>query len=140
VWSEAIGIHGVCDVVQFTVDGPQPVEHKSGGYRPGGPADLQVAAQVLCLREMFAAPVPYGVVFSGRDRRRHQVDVDTALAAAVEETALAVRALLDSGLLPERAPESRCRRCSLRPGCVPELPPRVLLDLFVPREAGDWDY
>ncbi len=50
VWSEVLGLHGVCDVVQFGADGPLPVEHKSGAYRGGGPADLQVAAQVLCLR------------------------------------------------------------------------------------------
>lgn len=43
VWSETLGIHGVCDVVQFGADGPLPIEHKSGTYRRGGPADLQVA-------------------------------------------------------------------------------------------------
>ena len=139
VWSDTIGIHGICDVVQFTTEGPQPVEHKSGRYQPGGPADLQVAAQVLCLREMFHANVPYGVVFSGRDRRRHQIDVTSELASTVADTADAVRALLRSGVLPGRAPESRCRRCSLRPGCVPELPDRVLGTLFTPRAEADWD-
>jgi CRISPR-associated exonuclease Cas4 len=44
VWSDVFGLHGVCDVVQFGTDGPLPVEHKSGVYRSGGPADLQVAA------------------------------------------------------------------------------------------------
>lgn len=139
VWSDTLGVHGVCDIVQFTAQGPQPVEHKSGRHHPGGPADLQVAAQVLCLREMFHADVPYGVVFSGRDRRRHQIDVDDELANRVAQTADAVRALLESCTLPERAPESRCRRCSLRPGCVPELPQRVLNTLFTPRAEGDWD-
>ncbi|WP_394359745.1 CRISPR-associated protein Cas4 [Amycolatopsis sp. SB7-3] len=139
VWSDTVGIHGVCDIVQFTADGPQPVEHKSGRYHSGGPADLQVAAQVLCLREMFDADVPYGVVFSGRDRRRHQIDVDNELAGKVVEGADAVRELLESGLLPGRAHESRCRRCSLRPGCVPELPRSVLNTLFTPRAEGDWN-
>jgi CRISPR-associated exonuclease Cas4 len=139
VWSDTIGIHGVCDIVQFSAEGPQPVEHKSGRYHPGGPADLQVAAQVLCLREMFHADVPHGVVFSGRDRRRHQVEVDDELANQVAMVADAVRDLLESGTFPQRAPESRCRRCSLRPGCVPELPSSVLGTLFTPRVEGEWN-
>ena len=89
VWSQRLGVHGVCDVVQFGPGGPLPVEHKSGAYRKGGPADLQVAAQVVCLREMFDAPVPHGVVFTGRDRRRHEVTVGPELtervAAAAED-------------------------------------------------------
>ena len=36
VWSQRLGVHGVCDVVQFGPDGPLPVEHKSGAYRKGG--------------------------------------------------------------------------------------------------------
>jgi CRISPR-associated exonuclease Cas4 len=73
--------------VQFLPEGPLPIEHKSGGYRPGGPADVQVAAQVLCLREMFDVDVSHGVVFSGRDRRRHDITVDPTLAAKAHKAA-----------------------------------------------------
>lgn len=137
VWSDALGLHGVCDVVQFDPDGPLPVEHKSGSYRAGGPADVQVGAQVLCLREMFDAAVPVGVVFAGKDRRRHEVQVDEALVARVRETTAAVRELLEQGLLPAPVNDSRCRRCSLRPGCMPDAPRRAE-DLFTPRAEGAW--
>ncbi|MFX0578774.1 CRISPR-associated endonuclease Cas1 [Nocardia nepalensis] len=56
VHSDDLAVHGICDTVVRTVRGLIPVEHKSGTYKPGGPADLQVAAQVLCLREMFDRP------------------------------------------------------------------------------------
>ena len=138
VWSDALGVHGICDVVQFDNDGPVPVEHKSGSYRPGGPADLQVAAQVLCLREMFDAEVPCGIVFSGRDRRRHEVIVDETLSIRVSDAASAVRQLIEDGLLPEPVHDARCRRCSLRPGCVPDLPGQILTGLFTPRSLGEW--
>ncbi|WP_053723316.1 CRISPR-associated protein Cas4 [Saccharothrix sp. NRRL B-16348] len=138
VWSDTIGVHGICDTVQFTDHGPTPVEHKSGRYHPGGPADLQVAAQVLCLREMFQAPIPYGVVFSGRDRRRHEVLVDDDLTRSVADTARAVRALLDSGTLPPPVNDTRCVRCSLKPGCLPDTPRAPHPDLFTPRPHGDW--
>lgn len=139
VWSTELGVHGVCDTVTFTDQGPVPVEHKSGRYHPGGPADLQVAAQVLCLRELFAEPVPIGVVFSGRDRRRHEVVVDHELADRVAGTTQAVRALLEHAQLPEPVNDSRCRRCSLAPGCLPDsatIPPQ---ELYRARPGGGWD-
>ncbi len=139
VWSDLLGVHGVCDVVQFNTDGPLPIEHKSGTYRCGGPADLQVAAQVLCLREMFDAPVPVGVVFAGRDRRRYEVEVDDILAAYVGETADALRTLMAEGSLPPPVNDKRCRRCSLRPGCEPAAPAVISESLFWPRQDVDWE-
>lgn len=139
VWSEVLAIHGVCDVVQFGADGPLPIEHKSGSYRRGGPADLQVAAQVLCLREMFDRPVPVGVVFAGRDRRRYEVEVDDVLAARVGETADALRILMAERTLPAPVNDTRCRQCSLRPGCEPAAPVVVAESLFRPRQDVDWE-
>ncbi|TWP51726.1 CRISPR-associated protein Cas4 [Lentzea tibetensis] len=140
VWSDEVGVHGICDVVQFGDTGPIPIEHKSGTYRPGGPADVQVAAQVLCLREMFDAAVPIGVLFSNRDRRRHDVVVDTELADRVKVAAQEVRRLLDTGSVPAPVNDTRCRRCSLRPGCMPEAPTHVTHALFEPRPAGAWEW
>ncbi|HKS48294.1 MAG TPA: CRISPR-associated protein Cas4 [Amycolatopsis sp.] len=139
VWSDSLGLHGVCDTVRFYSDRPTPMEHKSGAYRPGGPADLQVAAQVLCLREMFSVPVPCGVVFSGRDRRRHDVVVDDDLRERVIETTRAVRELLEEQHLPKAVNDARCRRCSLRPGCLPEAPSVAPAQLFMPRSEGSLD-
>lgn len=135
VWSTQFGLHGVCDAVELTADGPVPIEHKSGSYRPGGPADVQVAGQVLCLREMFDAPVPTGIVFAGRQRRRHVVHVDAALVERVVNAIAALRALLTEGRLPPPVNDHRCRRCSLRSGCEPGLPTTVTPHLFQPRPA-----
>lgn len=61
VWHEALGLTGVCDVVEIHPDGKIfPVEHKSGDYHPGGPADVQLAAQAMCLEEMFSTSVAEG--------------------------------------------------------------------------------
>ena len=54
VWNDALALTGVCDVVEVYADGRIiPVEHKSGDYHPGGPADVQLAGQAVCLEEMF---------------------------------------------------------------------------------------
>ena len=139
VWSDTLGLHGICDIVQFDDRGaPTPVEHKSGGYRRGGPADLQVAAQAICLEEMFGVAVTTGVVFSGRDRRRHDVAIDATLATRVVDTTRELRRLFDSGGLPAPVHDRRCTRCSLRAGCLPDAP-HGPVELFAPRALGDWD-
>lgn len=138
VLDEELGVHGICDVVEFPGGEPIPVEHKSGTYRPGGAADLQVAAQVLCLRRMFGAPVPFGVVFAGKRRRRHEVHVGAALEARLRQVLGTLRATFRAGDLPEPVNDSRCDRCSLKADCMPDV--RIGRDaLFMPRPLGDWD-
>lgn len=137
VWSIAFRLHGICDVVEFTDDGPVPIEHKSGSYRPGDPAGVQVAGQVLCLREMFRAPVSTGIIFAGQAKRRHTVVVDDPLATRVVEVADAMRELLVAGTVPPPVNDHRCRRCSLRPGCEPEMPIVSARSLFIPRPVDD---
>ncbi|MEY8042635.1 CRISPR-associated protein Cas4 [Saccharopolyspora cebuensis] len=138
VADDELGLHGICDVVEFPGGEPVPVEHKSGTYRPGSAADLQVAAQVLCLRRMFDSPVPYGVVFAGRRRRRHEVRVDSALEERLHRVLDALRATFRAGDLPEPVNDSRCDRCSLKEDCMPDV--RVGGGaLFTPRPLGDWD-
>lgn len=135
VWSYQFGLHGICDAVEFAADGPTPIEHKSGSYRPGGPADVQVAGQVLCLREMFHAPVPTGVVFAGKQRRRYTIEVDQALIDRVTYVAAALRIMLADGSLPPGVNDHRCTRCSLRPGCEPSMPTMIASTLFTPRSV-----
>jgi CRISPR-associated exonuclease Cas4 len=138
VHSEELGVHGVCDTVHRSSAGLIPVEHKSGRHTPGGPADLQVAAQVLCLREMFDQPVPHGELFTGKDRRRHLITVDGPLIAAVHHAVEHLRQLIEEAALPRPVNDRRCTRCSLRPGCVPEIVARHF-DPFDPRPFRDQD-
>lgn len=122
VWNDRHGLTGVCDTVELHADGRVlPIEHKSGRYIPGGPADLQVAAQAMCLEEMFSRPVPQAVIHSGADRRRHTLTVDDTLRSRVLRTTDEVRNLVDRGRLPGPVADSRCRRCSLATDCMPEL-------------------
>lgn len=146
VWHDGLGLVGVCDVVELHHDGRViPVEHKSGGYFPGGPADIQVAGQALCLEAMFGRPVPTGTVYSGADRRRHTVIIDAALRQRVIELADAVRESLARMFLPTAPADRRCRRCSMRDMCMPRLMTRTKAfaqaasSLFVPQPEADWD-
>ncbi|MFX0591471.1 CRISPR-associated protein Cas4 [Melissospora conviva] len=137
VWSSALGLYGRCDVVEIGNDLAVPVEHKIGKYQPGGPADIQVAAQVLCLREMLNLDVPYGEVFTHVDRRRHRVEMTEELVAAVTTTIAKLRRVLLAPQLPPPVSDRRCRRCSLLDDCLPRAV-SAPTDLYSIRPLGDW--
>ncbi len=141
VWSDRLGLYGICDAVEMSEGPVLPVEHKIGPYVPGGPADVQATAQALCLAEMLGAEVPAACVFSYADRRRHRVEVTATLKSRVEEVAAAIRTVFDSSHLPEAVSDRRCRRCSLRHDCLPDLVSAVAAaaDPFAVPPAGDLD-
>ncbi|HEY9475512.1 MAG TPA: CRISPR-associated protein Cas4 [Mycobacteriales bacterium] len=139
VWSDAHGLHGICDIVEITKDLAVPVEYKVGRYKPGGPADVQLAGQAICLRDM-GMRVEHGYVYSVSERRRHEVVVNDALVDRALATAEEFRATLTSDRLPLAVNDRRCRRCSLREDCLPELTRRTahprMSRLFDPMEAA----
>ena len=121
VWSQRLGLYGICDAIDISPGTALPVEHKIGPYVPGGPADVQAAAQALCLAEMLGIDVPAACVFSHADRHRHLIQVSPALKSRVEELAFALRTVLRTSQLPKAEYARRCRRCSLRHDCLPNL-------------------
>ncbi|MEE1928313.1 CRISPR-associated protein Cas4 [Streptomyces sp. TRM 70351] len=122
VWHDGYGLTGICDTVEIHADGRVlPIEHKSGRYHPGGPADIQATAQALCLEEMFHRPVAEAAVYSAADRRRHPVIIDGPLRDTVLRLTETVRALLTSARLPAPVADTRCRRCSMATGCMPKV-------------------
>jgi CRISPR-associated exonuclease Cas4 len=122
LWSERLNLIGKADLVEFHPDGTvYPVEFKHGRKRQKVHDDLQLAAQALCLEEMLHRPVPRGAIYHASSRRRREVVVTAELRRLVEETAEAIRAILASGELPAPAHDGRCRECSLKEICQPEV-------------------
>jgi len=125
IWSEALGLSGRCDAVEFRADGTvYPVEHKHGKRRQWINDDLQLAAQALCLEEMTGKLVIKGAIFHQQSRRRREVVFGEDLKRAVRETVAQVRALLNKGICPPPLTGGdmrRCAECSLRAICEPEL-------------------
>jgi CRISPR-associated exonuclease Cas4 len=131
LWSDALGLIGKADVVEFEADGtPYPVEYKHGSRHKAADIaacdDLQLAAQALCLEEMTGRAVPEGALYYATSRRRRAVLMDAALRARVLETVAAVRAMLLTAQLPDpTTDERRCRGCSLRERCQPQALARM---------------
>lgn len=140
VWSHTYGLRGICDIVEFEKGTATPVEYKVGRYKADGPAELQLGGQALCLLET-GFDVPTGYIYSVAGRRRHAVPIDADLLDRVMAAADAVRRLLDTPTLPTARNDARCRRCSLREDCLPELTDgrqQTTPDLLTPRPMGQW--
>lgn len=121
VWSDRLGLIGKCDVVEFWPNGTMfPVEYKHGPKRRWLNDDLQLAAQAICLEEMLGRSVLRGAIYHASSRRRREIEVTPELRRLVEDTVVAIRDLLGSGVLPPPVNDRRCRECSLKEICQPE--------------------
>lgn len=98
-----------------------PVEYKRGRPKSHDADRVQLCAQALCLEEMWQAPVPDGALFYGKTRRREEVAFDTDLRRTTEEACRRLHELVAAGITPPAVFEPKCRRCSLRPLCRPEV-------------------
>ena len=136
LWHDALGLIGKSDVVEFLPDGtPYPVEYKHGSRHKAKDIaacdDLQLAAQAMCLETMTGHTIAEAALYYASSKRRRVVAIGAELRQAVERTAQAVRDMLTSQTLPpplvgEQAAQ-RCKGCSLRDRCMPE----VALPLFL---------
>ena len=121
IWSERLGLIGKCDVVEFWPDGTiYPVEYKHGARKQRENDDLQLAAQAMCLEEMFGKSVPDGAIFHAKSKKRRVIVIADELRDAVRETTAAIRQLLtDAVMPPPLLADPRCKECSLIDICQP---------------------
>lgn len=145
LFSDRLGLVGKADVVEFLPDGtPYPVEYKHGSRHKRADIaacdDVQLAAQALCLEEMFGRPVPEGALYYASSRRRRIVTVDAGLREKTIAAITGVRDLLAAGITPPPLADEHCRACSLRDLCQPDAvqtnPTRTtaLAHLFEPED------
>jgi CRISPR-associated exonuclease Cas4 len=126
IWSERLGLIGKCDVVEFWPDGTiYPVEYKHGAKKQRDNDDLQLAAQAICLEEMFGRAVDRGAIFHAKSKRRRELVIDTAIRARLEQAVESIRAMLSRYKLPPPVNDARCAECSMREICQPEALARM---------------
>lgn len=119
LFSEALGLTGRADLVEFPDDTAYPVEYKSGSRRPHAHEALQLCAQAICLEEMFGRPVLTGAIWFHGSRKRVEVVFDDDLRAQVPDAVGAVRQMLAGNALPPAVNDARCPNCSLFDACLP---------------------
>lgn len=119
LWSNRWGLYGKSDVVEFR-PAPFPVEYKVGTVKAVH-SRLQLCAQALCLEEMLDTEVPEGAIFHIRSHRREDVAFDASLREQTLAVVEAIRLQIGTQTVPEAPNDARCRHCSLRDACMPEV-------------------
>ncbi len=119
--SERYGLTGKADVVEIHGGVPVPVEYKKGRTRKAHNYEIQLCAQGLCLEEMFGYAVPVGYLYHAASHRRREIRLDQPLREKTLSTLEDVRNLLAAGKVPPAEFGVKCRECSLKEVCLPEL-------------------
>jgi CRISPR-associated exonuclease Cas4 len=125
LWSEKYGLYGVADTVEFEGDKIIPVEFKSGKKKKKLADDIQLAAQAICLEEMFSKEITSGYIYYDKSRKRREVVLDEKLRKKLTDTISSVRELLISKNTPQPVNDQRCNNCSLKDYCLPDLAGRI---------------
>lgn len=134
--SQILGITGKCDVVEFIKSRDQnavyiprynddyvirPIEYKRGKPKEGNSDILQLFAQAYCLEEMLATRIEKGYIFYFETRRREEVYFSQEHRQQLFEIVEEMHSYMDCGYTPKVKTGKKCKTCSLRDICLPEL-------------------
>ena len=135
VFSHALGVHGVCDIVEFIRDDKQgvsifgrdgkyrvePVEYKKGKPKCDQSDVLQVVAQAMCLEEMLVCHISKGYVYYGETRHREAINITDELRNLVKDSFNEMHQYYDKRYTPKVKWSKSCNACSMKEICLPVL-------------------
>lgn len=134
VTSKEMGVTGECDIVEFhsCEDGIHlhghrgmfsvyPIEYKKGKPKVSEEDRLQLAAQAMCLEEMFSTQIQEGALFYGETKRREIVEMTVELRDEVKAMFQEMHQYYDRKYTPKVKTNKGCTSCSLKEICIPRL-------------------
>lgn len=135
--SKTLGLYGLSDVIELlpgeteenTISHPRypgrwipfPVEYKRGHGKWNECDEVQLAAQVMCLEEMYGIQLDYGALFYGETKHRELIKISLELRSLTKECAEGMHQIYDSKQTPKAVKKAHCKSCSLINLCMPSL-------------------
>lgn len=135
--SRTLGLYGITDAVELLpTDSPDnavthnrypgywkpyPVEYKRGKPKRDATDEVQLAAQAMCLEEMYGISIPYGALYYNEVKHRETIAISDALRSTTMQCAKQMHDIFKSGTLPQAIKAPHCRNCSLSNICLPEM-------------------
>ena len=142
--SHVLGITGKCDVVEFKKDEmgiyiPQyndkftvtPIEYKRGKPKEDNSDILQLLAEAYCLEEMLAAQIDKGYLFYFETRRKEEVIFTDELRKQLTDMIEEMHSYMNRGYTPKVRISKKCKSCSLKNICLPELNKSELVKEYI---------
>ena len=144
VSSATLGISGECDVVEFhrsetgvSIHGKPgtyeiiPIEYKRGEAKKDDCDRLQLAAQAMCLEEMFSTTISEGALYYGETRRRENITFSQELRDEVKEIFQEMHQYYERGYTPKVKKSKACNSCSLKEICLPKLEKTISVSDYI---------
>ena len=135
--SRQLGLYGITDAVELIPSDspedsithnrypgywkPYPVEYKRGHSKPDERDEVQLAAQAMCLEEMYGINIPYGALYYDEVKHRETIAISDGLRRTTQQCAKQMHDIFKSGIMPKPVKASHCRNCSLKDICMPEM-------------------
>lgn len=121
VHSSILGIYGVCDIVEFHLEGAIPIEYKRGAPKQNDADVMQLVLQTICLEEMMCETIETGYLYYGETRHRLKVDITPELRDKAILLTRQMHEYFERAYTPKVKPTKSCNACSLRNLCLPKL-------------------
>ena len=136
--SHELGLYGISDVIELlpaeadcndSITHPKytghwlpiPIEYKHGKTKRNEIDEVQLAAQAMCIEEMYSINIQYGAFYYAEIRRREPVEITDRLRDIVRSCAYQMHQIYREKMLPKAQMEPHCKRCSLINICLPQL-------------------
>lgn len=133
--SNQLGLYGVADLIELVpADGPAdaithpkyqgwwhpvPIEYKHGHPKRNEIDEVQLAAQAMCLEELYGINIPSGAFFYAEIRRRVDVIITSQLRDIVHMCSHEMHQIFAQGVIPQGYYSPKCDKCSLHEICMP---------------------
>lgn len=144
--SSALGVNGVCDVVEFhkSIKGipiygwegkylPIPVEYKKGKPKEINADKLQLCCQAMCLEEMLGCEISYAYLYYDEIKKRETVHFDSQLREEVITLLEIMHKLYDRKITPKATESKKCKSCSINEICLPSLQQKLSASEYIER-------
>lgn len=148
--SHKLRIQGKCDVVELKPDANgfyfskykekysvYPIEYKRGKPKEDKSDIMQLLAQAICLEEMLGLRIEEGSCFYFEIRRRKKVfftdDLRKELVNIIDE----MNNYYDRRYTPRVKKTRKCRSCSLKNLCLPELDGTVSVSEYMEKRVKE---
>lgn len=151
--SHSLGLYGVTDAVELlpsddSTDAithprypgfwkPFPIEYKRGHHKSDESDEVQLAAQVICLEEMYNIHIPEAALYYHETRHRETVMIDEQLRNLTYELSEAMHKVFESGSTPKAVKNRGCRSCSLIDICEPGLRSKPSVATYLKRSLDE---
>jgi len=114
----------------------RPIEYKHGAVRNEKEYEMQLCAQAMALEEMLSCEIEEGDLFYHDDHRRFAVTFTPQLRNETIKAAQQLHRMVAAGELPEAVKSRKCRECSLKELCLPQISDRTSRYLASVRNAA----